>query len=128
MKHLLLIAIASIWLHSAQAITVHRDNTNNMSYVNVTPSAIPLWLQYGNNATQVKRLYVSLVADNLSNTATFVFNVAGEVVIDSETRNYPIIKSGNFSLTDTAYTNWNANDNTIPFQIIAPVLGFTIID
>jgi hypothetical protein len=99
-----------------------------MSYVNVTPSAIPLWLQYGNNATQVKRLYVSLVADNLSNQATFVFNVAGEVVIDSETRMYPVMKSGNFSLTDTAYTNWNANDNTIPFQIIAPVLGFTIID
>jgi hypothetical protein len=128
MKHLLLIAIASIWLHSAQAITVHRDSTNNMSYVNVTPTAIPLWLQYGNNATQVKRLYVSLVSDNLSNNATFVFNVAGEVVIDSETRMYPVMKSGNFSLTDTAYTNWNANDNTIPFQIIAPVLGFTIID
>jgi hypothetical protein len=128
MKHLLLIAIASIWLHSAQAITVHRDSANNMSYVNVTPVSIPLWMQYGNNATQVKRLYVSLVADNLSNQATFVFNVAGEVVIDSETRNYPIMKSGNFSLTDTAYTNWNANDNTIPFQIIAPMLGFTIID
>lgn len=128
MKHLLLIAIASIWLHSAQAITVHRDSTNNMSYVNVTPSSIPLWMQYGNNATQVKRLYVSLVSDNLSNNATFVFNVAGEVVIDSETRMYPVMKSGNFSLTDTAYTNWNANDNTIPFQIIAPVLGFTIID
>lgn len=128
MKHLLLIAIASIWLHSAQAITVHRDSTNNMSYVNVTPSAIPLWMQYDNNATQVKRLYVSLVSDNLSNNATFVFNVAGEVVIDSETRMYPVMKSGNFSLTDTAYTNWNANDNTIPFQIIAPTLGFTIID
>ena len=99
-----------------------------MSYVNVTPSAIPLWMQYDNNATQVKRLYVSLVSDNLSNNATFVFNVAGEVVIDSETRMYPVMKSGNFSLTDTAYTNWNANDNTIPFQIIAPVLGFTIID
>jgi hypothetical protein len=128
MKHLLLLVIAAVWLHSAQAITVHRDSTNNMSYVNVTPSAIPLWMQYDNNATQVKRLYVSLVSDNLSNNATFVFNVAGEVVIDSETRMYPVMKSGNFSLTDTAYTNWNANDNTIPFQIIAPTLGFTIID
>lgn len=128
MKHLLLIALASIWLHTASAITVHRDSSNNQSYVNVTATSVPLWLQYGNNATQVKRLYVSLSSDNLSNVATFTFGVAGEVVIDSVTRMYPVLKSGNFSLTDTAYPNWNANDNTVPFQIIAPTLGLTIID
>lgn len=126
MKHIILLALASIWLHSAQAITVHRDSTNNMSYVNVLPTSVPVWLQYGNNATQVKRLYVQLSADNLSNVATFTFYVAGEVMIDSETRNYPFLKSGSFTISDTAYTNWNANDNTIPFQMIAPQLGLTI--
>ena len=126
MKHIILLALASIWLHSAQAITVHRDSTSNMSYVNVSPTSVPTWLQYGNNATQVKRLYVQLSADNLSNVATFTFYVAGEVVIDSETRNYPFLKSGSFTISDTAYTNWNANDNTIPFQMIAPQLGLTI--
>lgn len=128
MKHIILIALASIWLHSAQAITVHTDSSNNMSYVNISPASVPTWLQYGNNATQIKRLYVSLVSDNLSNVATFTFQVAGEVVIDSNTRNYPFLKSGSFTISDTAYTNWNANDNTVPFQMIAPVLGFTIID
>jgi len=74
----------------------------------------------------VKRLYVQLSADNLSNVATFTFYVAGEVVIDSETRNYLFLKSGSFTISDTAYTNWNANDNTVPFQMIAPQLGLTI--
>lgn len=126
MKHIILLALASIWLHSAQAITVRRDSTNNMSYVNVTPANVPTWLQYGNNAATVKRLYVQLSADNLSNVATFTFYVAGEVVIDSNTRNYPFLKSGSFTISDTAYTNWNANDNTVPFQMIAPQLGLTI--
>lgn len=128
MKQIILIALASIWLHTASAITVHTDSTNNMSYVNVSATSVPTWMQYGNNATQVKRLYVSLTSDNLYNVATFTFQVAGEVVIDSVTRNYPFLKSGSFSISDTAYTNWNANDNTIPFQMIAPALGFTIID
>lgn len=124
MKHIILIALASIWLHSAQAITVHNDNIG--TYVNVSGGALPKFMYYGYDTMVVKRIYVSITHDNLFNQATFTFQVAGEVVIDSNTRNYPFLKSGSFTISDTAYTNWNANDNTIPFQMIAPQLGLTI--
>lgn len=128
MKQIILFLLASIWLHSASATTtVRKDPSNGLSYVNVTGDTVPLWLSYGMNVTNVKRLYIVL-NDNLYDRATFTFSVAGEVVIDSVTRNYPVLKTGAFALSDSAYAAWNANDNRVPFEIIAPSLGLTIVD
>jgi hypothetical protein len=113
---------------SATGQTVRVDSASNMSYVRVVPQSVPLWMQYENNAPTITRLYVSLVNDNLANTAIFNFTVNGEVVIDSETKMHPPLKSGRFSITDTAYTNWNANDNTVPFKKIIPILGLQFVD
>lgn len=123
-----ILLIAAILVSLTAGAQVHNDASKQMRYVNIEPQSIPAWMQYQVGAPQINRLYMKLVDDDLGTSAIFTYQLCGAVVIDGNTTNYVPIKTGTYTISGSSYATWDANDNSIPFKLLAPVMNLVITD
>ena len=88
---------------------------------------ISIWVN-GQQQT-ANQFNLRIVADNLSDTATFYFELINQTIVPGSSPINTVLASGNSVLQGQDYTNWNANPdiNTNAYTRIAAKLNLTLI-